>query len=173
VVYEIEIGGRTRRVVARRTGGYFALELDGRPFVVDFARGGVHSLSLIVDTGEPQRGRLSADVTIVPASADRLIVHIGSVPVAVTLNGRRQHQKAGDAAAAGGGPQRITAPMPGKVVRMLVKPGDAVAARQAVVVVEAMKMENELRAARAGTVAEVYAREHMSVEAGALLVVIQ
>ena len=63
--------------------------------------------------------------------------------------------------------------MPGKVVRVLVKAGDAVRARQPVVVVEAMKMENELRADREGTVAEIHAREGVSVEAGALLVVIQ
>jgi biotin carboxyl carrier protein len=63
--------------------------------------------------------------------------------------------------------------MPGKVVRVLVKAGDRVAARQPVVVVEAMKMENELRASREGTVAEVHVREGMSVDAGALLVVIQ
>ncbi len=59
--------------------------------------------------------------------------------------------------------------MPGKVVRVLVKPGDAVRARQPVVVVEAMKMENELRAGRDGTVAEIHAREGTSVDAGALL----
>jgi biotin carboxyl carrier protein len=63
--------------------------------------------------------------------------------------------------------------MPGKVVRVLVKGGDPVAARQPVVVVEAMKMENELRASREGTVAEIHVREGMSVDAGALLVVIQ
>jgi len=70
------------------------------------------------------------------------------------------------------GPQRVVAPMPGKVVRVLVKPGDPVRARQGLVVIEAMKMENELRAARDGTVTEVQAREAMSVEAGTLLVVI-
>ena len=74
---------------------------------------------------------------------------------------------------AGTGPQRIAAPMPGKVVRVLVKTGDAVAARQPLVVVEAMKMENELRAGRDGTIAEIHAQEGQSVEAGALLVVIQ
>jgi biotin carboxyl carrier protein len=63
--------------------------------------------------------------------------------------------------------------MPGKVVRVLVKPGDLVSARQAVVVVEAMKMENELRASREGTVTEVHAHEGISVDAGALLIVIQ
>ena len=63
--------------------------------------------------------------------------------------------------------------MPGKVVRVLAKTGDSVHARQPLVVVEAMKMENELRASHDGTVAEVHVREGMSVEAGALLLVIQ
>jgi biotin carboxyl carrier protein len=55
----------------------------------------------------------------------------------------------------------------------MVKVGDVVRAREPVVVVEAMKMENELRADREGTVAEVHVREGMSVEAGALLAVIR
>jgi biotin carboxyl carrier protein len=63
--------------------------------------------------------------------------------------------------------------MPGKVVRVLVAVGDAVEPRQPMIVVEAMKMENELRASRAGTVSEVHVREGVSVEAGAPLVVIQ
>jgi biotin carboxyl carrier protein len=62
--------------------------------------------------------------------------------------------------------------MPGRVVRVLVTPGAAVAARQGLVVVEAMKMENELRAPRAGTVAEIRVREGAPVEANAVLVVI-
>ena len=62
--------------------------------------------------------------------------------------------------------------MPGKVVRVLVKPGDEVVARQGVVVVEAMKMENELRAGRAGIVREVLVAEGASVDAGTPLVVI-
>jgi len=62
--------------------------------------------------------------------------------------------------------------MPGKVVRVLVGAGETVAARQGLVVVEAMKMENELRAPRAGTVRDVRAVEGASVEAGALLLTI-
>ena len=62
--------------------------------------------------------------------------------------------------------------MPGRVVRVLVAPGDAVEARQAVVVVEAMKMENELRSPRAGRVKEVAVLAGSSVEAGRVLVVI-
>jgi len=56
---------------------------------------------------------------------------------------------------------------------VLAKTGDAVRARQPLVVVEAMKMENELRASHDGTVAEVHVHEGMSVDAGALLLVIQ
>jgi glutaconyl-CoA/methylmalonyl-CoA decarboxylase subunit gamma len=73
----------------------------------------------------------------------------------------------------GSGPHKLTAPMPGKIVHVLVRAGDPVAARQPLVVVEAMKMENELRASRAGTVAEVHAHEGQSVDAGTLLVTIQ
>jgi biotin carboxyl carrier protein len=61
--------------------------------------------------------------------------------------------------------------MPGRVVKMLVTPGEAVVARQGLVVVEAMKMENELRAPRAGTITEIKVREGASVEANVVLVV--
>ena len=63
--------------------------------------------------------------------------------------------------------------MPGRVVRMLVAPGDEVAARQPVVVVEAMKMENELRSPKAGPVKDVPVAVGASVEAGRVLVVIE
>jgi pyruvate carboxylase subunit B len=63
--------------------------------------------------------------------------------------------------------------MPGKVVRVLVKAGDTVKARQGLVVVEAMKMENELRAARDGRVRDVMVTEGQSVDAGAALAIIE
>jgi biotin carboxyl carrier protein len=124
--------------------------------IVDDERSASHEVSIAAD---PVSGQLA--------------VHVGAVPVAVTLNGRRRWGRKDEGAAAGSGPQRLAAPMPGKVVRVLVKAGDTVAARQAVVVVEAMKMENELRAGRDGTVAEIHVQEGMSVDAGALLLVIQ
>jgi pyruvate carboxylase subunit B len=62
--------------------------------------------------------------------------------------------------------------MPGRVVKVLVAPGDRVAAGQGLVVVEAMKMENEIRARHAGTVTEVRVREGEPVEARAVLVTI-
>ena len=62
--------------------------------------------------------------------------------------------------------------MPGKIVRVLVRTGEAVQARQPLIVIEAMKMENELRADGIGTVAEILVKEGQSVEAGALLAVV-
>jgi biotin carboxyl carrier protein len=117
--------------------------------------------------------RVSHEVTIAPdAVSGQLIVRVGTTPIRVTLNGRRRWGRKDDGAHGSSGPQRIVAPMPGKVVRVLVARGDVVRARQGLVVIEAMKMENELRASRDGTVTEVQAREAMSVEAGTLLVVI-
>ncbi len=71
------------------------------------------------------------------------------------------------------GRQTITSPMPGKVVKIFVKAGDAVKEGQGLVVVEAMKMENELKSPKAGTVIEVVAQEGQTVENGAKLVVVE
>ena len=68
------------------------------------------------------------------------------------------------------GPAPLVAPMPGLVVRVLTAPGDEVQAGQGLVVVEAMKMENELRAGAAGRVKAVHAREGQAVEKGTVLV---
>ena len=70
------------------------------------------------------------------------------------------------------GPARLTAPMPGRIVRVLSSPGADVVAGQGLVVIEAMKMENELRAPRGGRLLELLAREGQAVEAGALLAVV-
>jgi biotin carboxyl carrier protein len=76
-------------------------------------------------------------------------------------------------AAIGSGRQSMTAPMPGKVVRVLVATGDLVETSQGLVVVEAMKMQNELKAARPGRVIEIRAREGETVVAGDTLVVLE
>ena len=123
----------------------------------------------------PPRSRThSYEVTIAPDPASGgLIVQVGETPLTVAINGRRRWGRREEAVQTGTGPQRIVAPMPGKVVRVLVNKGEAVHARQPVVVIEAMKMENELRAASDGTLAEIHVRDGQSVDAGALLVVIQ
>jgi biotin carboxyl carrier protein len=168
VQYEVEVGGRRLQVVVSRSGDGFAVSVDGHTRQVDAARIDGHTLSLLVDGVSSNEVSIAAD----PASG-QLSVHVGSTPVSVTLNGRRRWGRREEGSGAGAGPQRLAAPMPGKVVRVLVQPGDRVTARQPLVVVEAMKMENELRAGREGTVAEIHVHEGMSVEAGALLLVIQ
>jgi biotin carboxyl carrier protein len=177
VQYEVEVGGRRLQVVVTRAGDGFAVSVDGQTRQVDAARIDAHTLSILVEDGlkaVPYKGVSSNEVSIAADPANgQLAVHVGATPIAVTLNGRRRWGRKDDGAGAAAGPQRLIAPMPGKVIRVLVKPGDAVAARQPVVVVEAMKMENELRASRDGTIAEIHVSEGMSVDAGALLVVIQ
>ena len=74
--------------------------------------------------------------------------------------------------ALGGGRQNIHAPMPGRVIRVLVREGDAVEIGQGLVVVEAMKMQNEMKALREGKVIEVRVRDGDTVGAGDTLVVL-
>lgn len=165
--YEVEVNGRVRQLAVHRVLGRFSVSVDGRVRQVDAARVDARTLSLIVEPGT------SYDVSLAPDAATGLLnVRVGSTSFAVALNGRRRGRQ-DECGPAGPGPQRIVAPMPGKIVRVAVQPGEAVRARQTVVVIEAMKMENELRAGRDGTVGEIHAREGASVDAGALLVVIQ
>ena len=71
------------------------------------------------------------------------------------------------------GRQNVTAPMPGKVIRVLVAAGDAVEAGQGLVAVEAMKMQNEMKSPKAGRVAEMKTKEGAAVTAGDVLVVVE
>ncbi|MCC7385332.1 MAG: acetyl-CoA carboxylase biotin carboxyl carrier protein subunit [Deltaproteobacteria bacterium] len=71
------------------------------------------------------------------------------------------------------GPQLITSPMPGKVVKVLVAPGDAITEGQALVIIEAMKMENEIRAPTSGKIARVFTAAGQTVEANAKLISIE
>ena len=64
------------------------------------------------------------------------------------------------------GPQEIVAPMPGKIVKVLVSENQEIARGQGLLVIEAMKMQNEIRAHRAGRVERIYAQEGTGVEAG-------
>ena len=93
--------------------------------------------------------------------------------VRVSIVDPRVHLAPRGASAPGTGPRSIVSPMPGRIVKVLVKAGDTVAAHQGLVVVEAMKMENELRAPRAGRVTSVNVVDGMSVEARAVLVTLE
>ena len=105
----------------------------------------------------------------------------GSLPeLGVVANGHRtyvrvesERQRAASAAKKGGGganEKLVKSPMPGRVIKMLVKAGDEVALGQTLCVVEAMKMENEVKAKAAGTIGDVHVKEGATVEANAKLI---
>ena len=162
----ITVDGRTRAVEISRNEDTFLVSIDGRQHEVDVkVINGVWSMLV----GTPAR---SYEVAFSP-SGGGMTVYVDGVPVEVSINRMRRPGATAASNPSDGGPQRLTAPMPGKIVKLLVKPGDKVQPRQGLIVVEAMKMENELRARAAGTVSEVRVREGASVEAGAILVILE
>ncbi len=164
--YSIELNGRTRRVSVHHADGRLVVLLDGTEWPTDAVRVDAHLVSLLLGSASHELS-LATD----PVSRDLTITARG-VPMSAVVNGRRRWGRK-DEGDAGSGPQRIVAPMPGKVVRVLAKVGDIVQPRQSLVVIEAMKMENELRASRPGSIAEIHAVEGQSVDAGALLMVVR
>lgn len=97
---------------------------------------------------------------------------VNGEPVDVSVEDPRQ-ARAARRPGASGGRQTLTASMPGKIVRVLVSAGDSVEAGQGLVIVEAMKMQNEVRSPTAGRVVSVGVGEGASVAAGAVLVIVE
>jgi biotin carboxyl carrier protein len=184
MTFEVDIDGRTRVVAVERTnGGRFRVLLDGTAHEVDAARVGVYGLSLLIDVErgggggrlQPARSEgVSREVQVTPASTrGDLLVTFGGRVLKGTIDGRRSRRAGDDAGGSAAGEQAILAPMPGRVVRVLVSEGQDVEARQGVVVVEAMKMENELRSPKKGRVKSVGVAAGASVEAGRVLMVVE
>ncbi len=151
-------------VVVERSSDGFEVTVDGRRHAVDLIclDGAIASLRFAED------GR-SFQVTYQHGGDRKWRVAVGEreFELAVLTPVEAIDEAAG---ARGRGPSRIEAPIPGKVVAVAVVAGDEVAAGQQVVVLEAMKMENELVAEQAGRVAEVHVAPGDTVEAGAVLV---
>lgn len=167
---ELDINGRRRQVEVSGSGEQLTVIVDGQAFLVDACQVAGDGLSLVVaDTDGVRR---SIDTTVSAQRGGGYAVALDGHTIMV-MPVSRFGRRGSDAGAAGSGPQQVTAPMPGRVVRVLVAPGDAVVPKQGLVVVEAMKMENELKATRAGTVKTVRAVEGQSVDAGALLVTVE
>ena len=144
--YAIRIGGRTHTVDARALEhGAVSLLVDGRSYDVELDESG-DEVQVLVDFE-----LLTVDV------ADERAVSLRAGAAGFSVTGR----------------VLVTAPMPGKVVRVLVAPGAQVTEGQGLVVVEAMKMENELKSPKAGTVVEVFAKEGSAVEANAKLLTVE
>jgi biotin carboxyl carrier protein len=191
VRYDIEVNGKRRQVTVDRKDSQLTVSSGGRTWIVDAAHAGSHTLSLLVEQVRVEPGtpgattgadaapgssgpaRVESDEVSIATDpiGGQFVFGIRGVRVVAGLSARRRWGSTDDGSAVSG-PQRILAPMPGKVVRVLARPGDSVQHRQAIVVIEAMKMENELRAERDGTLAELLVQEGQSVDAGALLAVV-
>ena len=162
MIFDATVDGRTLRVEVRGKDGRYTVSLDGAPLEVELAPRGPHLASLLLE-GESHEVGLEARpggfTVLLPG--ETVVVDLASAARGVSAPLHRAH-----------GPARLAAPMPGRVVRVLSEVGADVAAGQGLVVIEAMKMENEIRAPRAGRVQEVAVREGQAVEAGALLAVV-
>ena len=160
MLFDATVDGRTMRVEVRGRDGRYTVVIDGKPLEVDAHGTGAHFLSLILDGKSYEAGmekRPTGYAVVLPD--DVIAVDIAPAARGAAASFRKP-----------AGPIRVTAPMPGKLVRLLVTRGQAVEAGQGLVVVEAMKMENELRAPRAGRVSELPVQEGQAVDTGTLLV---
>ena len=188
MTFEVEVAGEVRTVTIERAAGEagaYRIRVAGRVYAVDVSRAGEFALSLLFQkvagtfpgkvpatfVGAASVGSVEVGVTPTGGPGE-VLVTIGGRVVTARIDGRRAGRRA-DGPGLAHGEQSVVAPMPGRVVRVLVNPGDEVAARQGVIVVEAMKMENELRSPKAGRVKDVSVTPGMSVDAGRILVVIE
>jgi biotin carboxyl carrier protein len=156
------VGGINYDLEVIKRDGAFECRLNGRTIVVDVAVISGERLSILHE-GKSYEVRCTTDSAIV----------IGANRYGVSLTDARSwratHQKRGTPV----GPEKITASMPGKVVRVLASPGTKIKAGQGIVVIEAMKMQNELRAPRDATVTSILVHEGKAVNAGEVLAVIE
>ena len=163
MLLDATVDGRQVRVEVRGQGDRYTVVIDGQTWDVD-ARAEAGGLMSLLAGG-------TSHAAAVERRPGGYTVHLREDTIDVELAEAAPGTGA-RAKRAAAGPARVTAPMPGRLVRILVETGQEVRAGEGLVVMEAMKMENELRAPRAGRVAEVHARERQAVEMGALLVVL-
>jgi len=114
----------------------------------------------------------SHEVYVTPSSDGRLQLETDGLEFLAEVSDPRSWRGRRHSGAEAEGLQQIVAPMPGKVVRVLVKAGDAVEAGQGLLVVEAMKMQNEIHSPKSGKVGRVLVREGQAVNAGEVLCVV-
>jgi biotin carboxyl carrier protein len=143
-------------------------EVDGRSYELDVHESGPGKY-LIVSDGQV----FDCLVQDNPGSGKPVSIQIGTAQFAVTVTDPKRLLRMSDAGAHGPGAAQVIAPMPGKVVRVMTEAGAQVEAGAGIAIVEAMKMQNELKSPKAGTVVTVNAREGETVNAGDVLAVIE
>jgi biotin carboxyl carrier protein len=164
MIYEIIAGGKPHRLELEKAADGWECRLDGQPVRIDAVIPRRDVLSLLVDghAYEIKREQTATD----------LHMWVGSSRFAVELSDPRSlksRQKAGGDEA---GPKKIVAPMPGRVVRLLVAEGSEVEAGQGIIVVEAMKMQNEIKTPKKGIVKKISAKPGAAVNPGDVLAIV-
>jgi biotin carboxyl carrier protein len=164
VTYEISIDSEIHRLDLDRVDGNWMCRLDGRQIAVDavLARPDVLSLRIGNKAYEVKCERVGSDMHL----------WVGSVRFAAEVRDPRSLRSRARAAD-DRGPRKLTAPMPGKVVRVLVSQGAQIEAGAGVLVVEAMKMQNEVKSPKKGIVQKILASEGAAVNAGDVLAIVE
>ena len=162
--YVASIDDEPREVEIRGADGRFRVTIGDAEWEVDARATGPAMYSLLI-AGVSYR----ADVVDRDGAC---VVQIDGEQYAITVEEQTRHIiRTRGGTGAGAGSRTLTAPLPGKISRVAVRPGDAVNAGDILLVIEAMKMENEFRAAASGTVAEVRVAAGAAVNAGDVLIV--
>jgi biotin carboxyl carrier protein len=162
----IELGGKAREVdfVRIDAAGGWQCAVDGREFTADAVETAPGVFSILIG-GEAFEAR-------VEPVAGALRVHTGGTEYVAAVHDPRRWRRGGGSAIESQGRQQVLAPMPGKIVRLLAKAGDAIEAGQGIVVVEAMKMQNEVKSPKTGSVERLLVAEGQTVNAGEVLATI-
>ena len=165
-----EMDGEKVALEVKREGVRVFGEVGGRLYELEVQELGAGEY-LLIHAGRVYECRVGAE----PGTAGRgaLRVSVGAREYDVRLTDPKHLRGAGAGAGEQAGRAQLKAPMPGKVVRVLVEAGQAVEAGQGLVVVEAMKMQNELKSPKSGHVAELRAEPGSTVNAGDVLVVVE
>lgn len=161
------LGEKDVKIAVEELGGSnYRVSIDGVEHVVD-AHEVAHELWSVLYRG----ASFVVDVTRLPAEEYEVLIQGDCHKFSLMNEQRRAMIRAGGKGSAG--KAMLTSPMPGKVVKLLVKEGQEVGAGEGVIVVEAMKMENELKSAVPGKVKEIFVKEGEVVESGAKLLLVE
>jgi biotin carboxyl carrier protein len=162
VKYEVLLAGKPRVVEFIQQDGVWKVSLDNLPLDANAVEVAPNIFSVLLN-GE------SHQIRIAPRPDGTLTLHTGLAEYHAEVTDPRSWRGRRHGTVEAEGRQQITAPMPGKVVRLLVKQGDFVEAGQGLLVVEAMKMQNEIRSPKGGKIEKLLAKEGQPVNAGEVL----
>lgn len=158
----------TPAIPLERDHGKFHLILDGAPTDLDWAEIAPHVFSILVG-GRSYEAAVTRGADDPAMREGPRVVTVGTRQYLVEIRNPRLRRPGGLISPAQG-PQEILAPMPGKIAKLLVSENDDVSPGAGLLVIEAMKMQNELRAPRAGRVEKIYVAEGAAVDTGSRLV---